>query len=118
MKKVHKILIFITLLFVIWTGTIIYSNILTAMHGDEFADPNIIGFTGMHPWEGEPNFRVLFYSKNKATVYYYGMKGGEKAVFINDTGKWHYSKTTNAWSDFGGTADDYFIWPYFKNWVI
>jgi hypothetical protein len=86
--------------------------------GDEFANTEEIGFTGMHPWEGEPDFRVLSYSKNVAKVYYFSDTGGEKALFTRENGAWNYERSTKAWSAVGGTADDYLIWPYFKDWVI
>lgn len=71
----------------------------------------------MHPWEGAPELRVLSYNAEKAVVYYFADTGGEKAHFVNCDGQWVYEKTSAAWSSLGGSADHYFIWPYFKNYV-
>ena len=106
------------ILVIVWVFPVAYANLLTAIVGDEFANTEEIGFTGMHPWEGEPDFRVLSYSKNVAKVYYFSDTGGEKALFTRENGVWNYERSTKAWSAVGGTADDYLIWPYFKDWVI
>ena len=116
MKMIAWIVIFI--LVITWVLPVAYANILTATVGDAFTNTEEIGFTGMHPWEGEPNFRVLSYGKNVAKVYYYSSAGGEKALFVKENGAWRYQRSIKAWSAIGGTADDYLIWPYFKDWVI
>lgn len=119
MKKIlRKVIILIIVFSMIWVGSVIYSNLLTVLHSDKFSDFEAIGFDGMHPWDDEPDFRVLSYTFTKATVYYYTETGGEKALFVRDNGMWRYERTVRAWSSYDGTADDYFIWPYFKNWVI
>lgn len=106
------------ILVIVWVIPVAYANLLTAIVGDEFANTEEIGFTDMHPWEGKPDFRVLSYSKNVAKVYYFADTGGEKALFTRENGAWKYERSTKAWSTYGGTADDYLIWPYFKDWVI
>ena len=55
------------ILVIVWVIPVAYANFLTAIVGDEFANTEEIGFTGMHPWEGKPDFRVLSYSKNVAS---------------------------------------------------
>ena len=117
--KIKRVgLCLVILLLAIWVAAVINANILTAVHGSEFRDLETIGFDGMHPWGSDPSLRVLSYSKNKATAYYYGKMGGEKALFSKMNGQWSYERNTLAWSNYGGTADNYFVWPYYKNWVI
>ena len=118
MKTIRIILILFVFLLVIWMAAIVNASILTTIYKGEFWDTERVGFTGMHPWDGQPNLRVLYYTNKEAHVYYYGKMGGEKAVFIKANGKWNYEKTTHTWSNYGGTADDYLVWPYFKNWVF
>lgn len=100
----------------LWLGAILKNSYLTTKYSSEFIDFYEIGFDFLHPWDNEPNLRILSYSQNKATVYYYGDSGGEKVVFIKEDSKWKYLKTAAIWSS-QGSADDYFIWPYYKNIV-
>ena len=112
-------LFIITLLLILlfWMGSIFYSSLLTETHKEEFSDFATIGFDFMHPWEGEPDFRVLSYSSEKARVYYFADTGGEVALFLRQDGKWVFRDTSSIWSNYGGSADDYFAWPYFKDYV-
>lgn len=77
-----------------------------------------IGFSHMHPWDGSPDLRIMQYSDTKAMVYYFTETGGEQAEFTKEDDVWTFEKIHACWSATGGTADDYFIWPYFRNWVI
>lgn len=117
MKKFYIFLVVILCFLLFWVGSLLYSHYLTTTHGDEFIDLSTVGFDCMHPWEGEPELRVLTYSSDKAEVYYFKETGGEKAVFVKHNGNWEYEWTSAMWSDYGGTADDYLIWPYFRNFV-
>ena len=103
--------------FAVWIGSVVNAGYLTAKHADEFADYHSIGFDFMHPWEGDAELRVLSYGKERAAVYFYSAAGGEKAIFVREQGGWVYYKTVALWS-VGGSAEDYFVWPYFKNFVI
>lgn len=116
MKKRYILLVLVGVLLV-WIGTMIYISLLTCSYGDEFHDLSEIGFDFGHPWDGEPELRVLSYGPEEATVYYFTETGGEKALFGKKNGQWEFERTLAIWSDWGGSADDYFIWPYFKNYV-
>ena len=121
MKKTGRILCIVLCIvmltpFVAWFGTIWKCNYLTAQYASQFKDFQEIGFDFMHPWDADFDLRVLNYSETKATVYYYADTGGEKAVFIKDNNTWKYQTTEAIWSK-QGSADDYIIWPYFKNLV-
>lgn len=119
MKKRYKVLILIVLILLFWVGNVCYCGILTKIHGDEFVDFNEVGFDYLHPWEGTPKLRVMSCSSNEAKVYFYKETGGEKVLFIKQDDKWKYEKTIAIWTsaEQGGNATDYFIWPYFKNYV-
>lgn len=115
MKKAFYV---IPIIFIcIWIGSIIHCSILTSEHGAEFSSTEVIGFGYMHPWEGTPQLRVIMYSSTKAMVYYYAETGGELVEFQKENDGWFYKKTHSIWSSTGGSADNYFIWPYYKNWV-
>ena len=95
----------------------VYPIFLTRHHSSEFAKLDQLGCEYLHPWEGTPKFRVLSYGHNYATVYYYAKIGGEKIKFKMTDSGWQYTETMLCWSS-TGSADDYFVWPYYKNWVI
>ena len=116
MKTRTKVILLILILPAMWLVSILHNNILTAVWGNEFADPASVGIKYMQ--NEEPSLRVMSYWFNKAEVYYFTPTGGEKVLFIKENGKWTYKETLANWSGVGGSADDYFIWPYFKNWVI
>lgn len=116
MRKYRIILIIPVVLFIIWIGTLLHAHHLTISYGEEFSEANIAGFDYMHPWDGEPNFRIIYYSQFSAIVYYYTETGGEKVLLNNYDGTWNYNQTLSIWST-QGSADDYFIWPYFKDYV-
>lgn len=96
---------------------VLYPLYLTHAHSEEFSNLEQLGCNYMHPWESDPDFRVLSYSKKYATVYYYSPTGGEKIKFAKTESGWTYYETLSTWSS-SGSADDYFVWPYYKNWVI
>ena len=100
----------------VWLGAIWKCNYLTDQYASQFENFQEIGFDFMHPWDDDYDLRVLSYSETKATVYYYADTGGEKAFFIKDNDTWKYQATKAIWSR-QGSADDYIIWPYFKNLV-
>lgn len=119
MKKVLKIIgLAVCVLILVWAVSIVYVNILTGFHGDAFTDLEAMEITYLHAWEGEPEIRVLSYWGNSAVVYFFNASGGEKIKLIRENSGWKYEKTLAIWSGTGGSADDYFIWPYYKNWVF
>ena len=117
MKFKKTIVIIVCMLLLVMLATIIYPIILTNLHTSEFANLEQLGCDYMHPWEGIPKFRVLSYGSHYATVYYYAKTGGEKIKFAMAGSGWRYHETMLCWS-LSGSADDYFVWPYYKNWVI
>jgi len=118
MKKRFRLLLIFSMGVTLILGiTILRHRILTASFGDEFNDLKKVNFDCMHPWEGTPNLRVLSYNTDEAVVYYFTEDGGEKALFVKKDGQWRYKKTLAIWSANGGSADDYFVGPYFKHYV-
>lgn len=116
--KIRYIVLWILAAFLLfWGGSMLYCSHLTALYGDEFTDFEAMDFDHMHAWSEPPELRVLNYSDVQARVYYYSEHGGECAVFTKVNGQWRYQENDATWVDFGGTADDYFVWPYFRNWV-
>ena len=101
----------------IWVLSIIFARILTDKHFEEFFDLEKVGCTHMLSCGENPQFRVLSYGKDYATVYYFSPSGGEKMQFVNSNSGWKYNKTISTWSS-SGSADSFFCWPYYKCWVI
>ncbi len=118
MKIFRVILVVLVLLLAIWGIAVAHCSILTARYGDEFLDFESMEYDFMHSWTNYSNHRVLSYSKTVAVVYYFGSDGGEKVEFRKIDDQWYYQRTLMMWSNNGGTADDYFIWTYFKDWVL
>ena len=120
-KTVKKVSVIIALILaailLIWLASWAFTSVLSAFCAKEFADLEAVGCNYMHPWETDPKIRVLWITGSEAIVYYYGNMGGEKVAFEKVDGNWTYQRTCAMWSDWGGTADDYFIWPYFKNYI-
>lgn len=115
--KVAKILCAVLALSaVMWIGSVIYCNILTTYFGYEFEKPVDLGY--QYWWETEPQFKVMSYGSKIAVVYYYSRLGGEKVSFHKVDGQWKFYKTIATWSGCGGSAEEYFIWPYFKHYVF
>lgn len=101
---------------ILWVGPVIYCNVLTGCFGHEFESPGDIGYH--YWWDEDPQFKVMSYGPKAATVYFYSPLGGEKVSFQKVGGQWQYHETIASWAGNGGSADDYLIWPYFKNYVI
>ena len=116
-RKVGMILsIILAVIIVLWLATVIFCNIQTRCFGYEFEQPDNLGYT--YWWNENPQFKVIWYGANTAIVYYYSPMGGEEVSFRKANGQWAYAKTIAVWSGNGGSADNYFIWPYFKHYVI
>ena len=116
-KILFCILAIIALVFLVyWTYSILTAECLTNAHKSEFMDVTTLQYDYLHAWDEEDfQIRVLSYSNDRAVVYYYSECGGEKIVFQkNDI--WQYHQTLAIWST-QGSADDYLIWPYYKNYV-
>ena len=118
MKKLLLItVLIICALIMVWVGTVLYVTMLTDSHAEEFTNFETLEFDYLHSWEGVPKIRVLSYLDNCAIVYFCNSTGGEKAKFIKSTSGWVYCDTLALWSS-TGSGDDYFVWPYFKDWVF
>jgi len=117
MKRFAIVILIICVCFLLfWGGSIINASYLTVRYADEFSDHSKMNYDFMHAWDEPVNLRVLSYSSEYATVYFFSNSGGEKIKFIRGKYGWVYRETLAIWSR-QGNADDYFIWPYFKNYV-
>lgn len=118
-KKVifRIIIVSLTLILFHWFFSVTYAKYLTDSHGSEFKDIKALQYDHLHAWdEGDFQIRILSYSNDRAVVYYYSEYGGEKIEFCKKNNVWQYYRTLAIWSK-QGSADDYFIWPYYKNIV-
>ena len=117
MKNSTKIsLCVIALLFCIWGIAVAKNKYLTFKYSAEFQNFSQMDYDYLHPWEGEPNIRVLRYCSDRAVIYFYDENGGEKVAFTKHNGQWKFTEQLAIWSSMG-SADDRFIWPYYKNFV-
>lgn len=119
MKK-HGIIALVTLagVAVFWIGSVLFAGIFTVLHADEFRDFDAIDAGWLYNYGDEKEIRVIHYNRNCAKVYFYSETGGDYISFAKKDGQWKSDKTIASWSGLGGSADDYFVWPYFKDWVI
>lgn len=109
-------LVVLVLPIVFWVSSIVYANVLTVCLGDGLA-PEAVDHWALS-YGVDLEYKVLSYKPNQATVYYYCDDMGEKVKLIKENGKWRMAQSLSTWSDLGGSADDYFAWPYFKNYVL
>lgn len=116
LKKFKIYLLLGMAVFLTWICFIICIDCLTIFHGTEFADLSTHNTPYLFDSNERPEIRVFWYSTEKATVYYVGKDGGEKVAFIKAGDRWIYKDTLAIWSS-GGTADQCFIWPYYRNFV-
>lgn len=111
MKNVYKgiriaqiILLSLTLL--VWGGFLIYCQILTDLHENEFS-----GQDAQTNMSNAAHLKVLEYSDDTAKVYYYDEEGGMVIHFVHEGEVWALSSWGKPnWSR-SGSADD-IIWPY------
>ena len=116
-KKSIIVLIIIAVILFVWLSFVLYANILTANHAEEFRDTKAMQYNFLHAWDpSDYDLRVLSYSDSQATVYYFSECGGEKARFVKNSDAWIFDEILAIWSK-QGSADDIFIWPYFKHYV-
>ena len=113
----RKLLIVLAICAAIWAGSVINGIVLTRLHGDEFDDLEQIGITYLEIEDSPIRFRVLRYGAHEAVVYYFNDGVGEKILLSKSNNTWVCEKSLACWSR-SGSADDYCVWPYFKNWVI
>ena len=113
MKKRYKLCIIILCFFAYWGISIANASILTLIWGQRFEDYEQVGYSAGSFFD---DLRVVSYSPNKAKVYYFADDCGEKVVFKKVNGEWIYTETLGTWSIMG-SAENYFLWPYFRNWV-
>ena len=106
MKKLLKAAIAVAL--ILWLGAIAKCEILTYLHGDEFAD----AWKNNSMLHDVDTFKVLECEKWYAKVYYKSPEGGDVLLFERDTGGWSPMLWYTVWSK-QGSADD-FIWPYIR----
>lgn len=109
-KYVYIGIILIVIAFLLfWFGSIIYCELATSLHKEEFNDAmceikNIVKVDGL---------KVIRYSKQRAKVYFYSSSGGVLVSYIkNANGIWEEAEWEKSWSK-TGSADD-FIWPYIR----
>lgn len=103
------ILILICLIFLWWFSSIIYCEVLTFLHWEEF---DIL-------WEETPYtdpeyWKILSYNDHCASVYYVSSnhEGGTVVYFVKNGKEWIFKNWGPSWSS-SGSADD-LIWPYFR----
>jgi len=109
MKKIliSVFIILIILLVVCWSVSIIYCEIITAVHGKEFLKFDEV--------KKASRFKILTYKENYARIYCvnFDRSAGTIHSFIKRDGEWEY----NAWEEGGwsksGSADG-FVWPYIR----
>lgn len=116
MKKRYIMLTVILCILLIWIGSIIASGIFTLCFGSEFMDFEALDIGYLYNYGKNTKISVLYYFQSRSVVYFYSDLGGEKVLLIKSEGKWKVEETLASWSS-QGSADDYFIWPYFKNYV-
>jgi len=112
MKKFKYILIFLVVsILLFWVGSILKCEILTYLHGTEFAS-----LYKANTMIGEIEYlKVLDYSDTSARIYYVSVKGygGDILVFVKKSGHWTYDKwERTVWSKTGSA--DGFVWPYIR----
>ncbi len=100
-----------------WLSSAAYCGVLTHLHGDEFVDPSAIGFADVSTYGWEPNLSVMRCSEEQAVVYYFDDTMGRKVSFVKVDGHWSYEDELATWSS-TGSADDYLIWPHWKDCVL
>ena len=114
MKKRYIALLVVLGIFLIWLGSMGVAGVLTALYDDEFTD-----FEAMDlQWLSDENYdkRILSYGKRHAKVYFYNESFGVCIRFTKQNGQWKAEQELASWSS-QGSADDYFIWPYYKHYV-
>jgi hypothetical protein len=114
MKKRYIALLVALGFLLVWLGSMGVAGILTALYADEFTD-----FEAMDlQWLSGESYerRVLSYGQQHAKVYFYNESLGACIRFVKQDGQWKTEKEVATWSS-QGSADDYFIWPYYKHYV-
>ena len=114
MKKFLKIILIITLIFlVVWGSSILKCEYLTSQHSHEFdlaAIPEEDTMLSKPDW-----FRIISYNDEYAEIYYISesFRLGSILSFNKVDGKWKYDGYANTrWTLLGGSADE-IVWPYF-----
>ena len=108
MAKRNKLIIIIILVIILLNSELIYCEIMTAMHINDFDSLQ-------NPMIGNINLsKILKYNNKEAVVYYvsddYSL--GQKITFNKkDNGEWEEVNYNTVWSS-SGSADD-FVFPYF-----
>ena len=107
MKKRYIALLVVLGFLLVWLGSMGVAGILTALYADEFTD-----FEAMDlQWLSSES-----YGQQHAKVYFYNESLGACIRFVKQDGQWKAEKEVATWSS-QGSADDYFIWPYYKHYV-
>lgn len=114
MKRILIILLATVLLFaVVWGASLLWCEILTSQHGEEFAqayeENTMIG-----PIE---SFKVLSCDGENARVYYVsqGMTLGSVLTFAMQEGKWQCTQWDTVWSSTGSASN--VVWPYWHHCI-
>lgn len=106
MKKLLKAIAAVCL--ILWLGAIARCEILTWLHGDEFAD----AWQQTRMIDGVTTMKVLDCDKWFARVYYKNDAGGHLLLFKRRIPGWEMVSWDTVWAK-RGSADD-FIWPYIR----
>lgn len=117
MKKRYIALLLLLFIVVTWLASILLAGILTALYADEFSDFKALEVEWLYnAFDETANKRVITYTGKRAKVYFYSEYYGECISFVKKDGEWKFDETIANWSS-RGSADDFFIWPYFKHYV-
>ena len=108
-KLLITVISVLALFLLAWPASIIRCEILTARHGEEFAQASAELEQVVKPNDG---WKVITYSECYAEVYFYSEFGGELVAFDLKDGQWVERTWIASWSA-SGSADD-IIWPYFR----
>lgn len=114
MKKRYIALLVVLGFLLVWLGSMGVAGVLTALYADEFTDLEAMDLQWLSGEDYEK--RVLSYGKQTAKVYFYNESFGVCVRFTKQDGQWKAEKEVATWSS-QGSADDYFIWPYYKHYV-
>jgi len=113
-KKLTFRLIPVICFLLIWGFSLARCEILTLLHGEEFADAY-----KENTMLGEQEYwKILDYSETHARVYYVSKNYQDADIlsFKQENGKWKYDKWEDTvWSKSGSASE--VIWPYWWHFI-
>jgi hypothetical protein len=99
----HIPLIVIILFIVFWGVSLIYNELLTLKHGNEFAEL----YKSTNMIDDVDYCKVIEYDKNTAKIYYVKTNiSGDTIVFKNINNEWKIVEWKTVWAK-TGSADDF-----------